>query len=112
MAAIPTTQRLPRLAAADPIRIGYISGGDADAFVFQVTTNIEEVAAAEGAVMGTDMTAAAAAIGEHASTHPTHIVVDPSTALSKVVSSAPSELVDALLEIEGDVAVVVDRAGG
>lgn len=112
MAAIPTTQRLPRLAAADPIRIGYISGGDADAFVFQVTTNIEEVAAAEGAVMGTDMTAAAAAIGEHASTHPTRIVVDPSTALSKVVSSAPSELVDALLEIEGDVAVVVDRAGG
>lgn len=36
-------------APEDPIRIGYISGGDADAFVFQVTTNIEEVAAAEGA---------------------------------------------------------------
>ena len=36
-------------SGGEGVRIGYISGGDADAFVFQVTTNIEEVAAEEGA---------------------------------------------------------------
>jgi len=43
-AAVTTTT-----TTEEPIRIGYISGGDADAFVFQVTTNITDVAAEEGA---------------------------------------------------------------
>lgn len=42
-----TTSAAP--AAEEPVRIGYISGGDSDAFVFQVTENITEVAEEQGA---------------------------------------------------------------
>ena len=72
--------------------------------------SIEDESSVVWGLTGGDMTMAAAAIDEHEATHATRIVVDPVIGRSKVVSSGLSGLVDALLEVEGGVAVVVDRA--